>query len=147
MSDMSMAKEARGWRSNLNILHERVCFKHNFLFGMVLLLLSALETGSGVGLFQSTASPPRLSGFEIVGLISILPFFVVLAIEAKCITERIVFLLFSLNVALDLVVRGVALPHKSSVFVIHYYAMSLAMGICTTVSIIAALVVARIKQT
>lgn len=146
MSDVPMADESRGWRSNFNVLHERVCFKHNFFFGVVLLLISALETGSGVGLFQRAASPPRLAGFETVGLITILPFFVVLAIAAKCMTERIVFMLFSLDIALNLLVRGVALPVNSSVFVLHYYAVSLTIGICTTISIVVALVMARIKR-
>jgi len=60
-----------------------------------------------------------------------------------CLTERLVYILFFLNTAFELAVRVTSHPAKSSVFVLHYYAVSLAIGICTTVAIIVALVVAR----
>lgn len=134
-------------RPNLDVLHERVCFKYNLLFAIALLLISIIDTGSGVIPFERAASPPRLTGFEIVALITLLPFLVVLAIAVKCIAERVVFVLFVLNVVFDLATRGVAsFPFKNAVLVRHYYALSLTLGICTTAAILFALVVARIKQ-
>ena len=141
-----MVDEARGWHSNLDVVHERVCFKYNLLFGVGLLLLSIINTGFGVIPFERAASPPRLTGFEIAGLIAILPFFVILALAVKCIAERVVFVLFSLNAAFDLAVRGVPGPIESSLLVRHYYALSLTVGVCTTAAILVALVVARRKQ-
>src|SRR5690242_11624531 len=130
-------------RSDLNVLHERVCFKYNLSLGVALLLISAIDTGFGIGSFQRAASAARLTGFEIVGLITLLPFLLVLAIAVKCLTERLVYILFFLNAAFELAVRVTSHSAKSSVFVLHYYAVSLAIGIYTTVAIIVALVVAR----
>jgi hypothetical protein len=131
---MPMVDEARGWRANLNVLNERICFKYNFLFGVVLLLISTINAGFGVIRFERAASTHQLDWFAVVGLITALLFFMIFAIAAKGIAERVALGLFSLDAAFDLAIRGVAIaafPVKLSVLVRHYNTLSLALGLCT----------------
>jgi hypothetical protein len=127
-------------RTDRGVLHERVCFKRNRSLVVGLFLIALIEALLGVLSYSRYRPVPRSTNFELVALPIVLVFFLWVAIAMRCAAERIVLNLFALNIALELVIRGLLRSRYLPRLFQYYRPLSLIIWVATTLVCAAVLV-------